>query len=111
MKKTLFLLTISFVFLFCKKETTTGNDIWMTYQMTQCDDPWQQEADYFSKKEATLKSFLEKKGITVLELKIVTDCSKSAVCAACSCAGCDNASVRVDAGSVTAMEKLKFTKK
>jgi hypothetical protein len=109
MKRTFVLLTFSLVFLFCKKET--NSDIWMTYQMTQCDDPWQQEADYFSKKEATLKSFLEKKGVTVLELKIVTDCTKSAVCAACSCAGCDNASVRVDAASVAAMEKLKFTKK
>ncbi len=109
MKKIIFLLSFSLCFLFCKKETSS--DIWMTYQMSQCNDPWQQEADYFNKKEATLKSYLEKQGVTVLELNIVTDCTKSAVCAACTCAGCDNASVRVDAASIAAMEKLKFTKK
>ena len=80
MKKLFFLLLWSFCFVFCSPESK--NEIWMTYHMTQCADSWQQDADYFNQKEATLKKFLEKEGITVKELKIITDCSNSAVCTA-----------------------------
>jgi hypothetical protein len=109
MKKIVFFLVLSLVFVFCKKETST--DVLMTYQMTQCADPWQQEADYLNNKEATLKKYLEKQGVSVVKLSIVVDCTKSAVCAACTCQGCDFASVKVSAADVTAMEKLKFVKK
>ena len=112
MKKILFLLIFSLVFAFCKKENTTvPSQVIMTYQMTQCADAWQSDANYFLNKEATLKAYLEKQGIKVLELSVVQDCSQGAVCAACTCAGCDKATVKVNDTDVAAMEKLKFVKK
>ena len=112
MKKILFLFALSLVFAFCKKETTTTpSQVTMTYQMTQCADAWQSDANYYQNKEATLKAYLEKQGIKVLELSVVQDCSQSVVCAACTCAGCDKATVKVNDTDVAAMEKLKFVKK
>ncbi len=108
MKKLLFLLCFPLLFTFCKKETAA---VTMIYQMTQCADAWQSDANYFNNKEATLKAYLEKQGVTVLSLTVVQDCSQSAVCAACTCAGCDKATVNVNATDVAAMEKLKFVKK
>jgi hypothetical protein len=112
MKKILFLLSLPLLFTFCKKETTvTATEVVMVYQMTQCADAWQSDANYFNNKEATLKTYLEKQGIKVLSLTVVQDCSQGAVCAACTCAGCDKATVKVNDTDVPAMEKLKFTKK
>ena len=112
MKKILFLLAFPLIFTFCKKETTSNpTSVEMTYQMTQCADAWQSDANYFKDKEGTLKAYLIKQGATVLKLSVVQDCSQSAVCAACTCAGCDKATVTVNASDVAAMEKLKFVKK
>ena len=108
MKKSFLLLLFPLLFTFCKKEAA---EVTMIYQMTQCADAWQSDANYFNNKEATLKAYLEKQGITVLSLTVVQDCSQSAVCAACTCAGCDKATVKVNDIDVAAMEKLKFTKK
>jgi hypothetical protein len=78
--------------------------------MTQCDDPWQQEAGYFDNKTATFLNFFKKKDIAIVTAVIKTDCSKAAVCAACSCLGCDNVTITVNPKDVAAMEKFKFVK-
>jgi hypothetical protein len=112
MKKTIFVLMLLSIFSFCKKETTTSQGTWMIYGMTQCADPWQDDA-YAKDKPAALKAYLQKQGITVLELKIETNkaCSDLIACAACACASCLDASVRVEDKDIPAMEKLKFAKK
>jgi hypothetical protein len=100
------------LFFCCKKETTTTVGVVMTYTMTQCDDPWQDET-YFKDKALGLKTYLEKQGIVPQELSVALDseCAKNVVCAACFCTSCYNATVKVDAKDVAAMEKLKFVKK
>ncbi len=99
------------LFFCCKKETTSVGIV-MTYSMTQCDDPWQDET-YFKDKELGLKTYLEKQGIVPQELSVAlnSECAKNAVCAACTCASCYDATIKVDAKDVAAMEKLKFVKK
>ena len=115
MKKILFLIALPLIFALCKKETTTlpasATSITMIYQMTQCADAWQNEPNYFNDKAATLKTYLKKQGITAIDVTVVQDCSNAAVCAACTCAGCDLATVKVNANDVAVMEKLKFVKK
>ncbi len=111
MKKLIFVALLVSIFSFCKKETTSQGT-WMIYGMTQCADPWQ-DADYAKDKTAALKAYLTKQGIKVLELKIETNkaCSDLVTCAACVCASCLDASVRVEDKDIPAMEKLKFAKK
>jgi hypothetical protein len=100
-----FVILIAFVSFFsCTQENT---NVVMTYQMTQCADPWM-NAEFSQNKEATLKKFLIDKSIGVLKLTITSDCSKSAVCAACICQGCDFATVEVAEADVAKMEALKF---
>lgn len=113
MKKILFLLAFPLIFTFCKKEITNNpTGVEMTYQMTQCADPWQDDANYFKDKEGTLKTYLAKQGVTVLKLSIVEDCVlQSAACTACMCAGCDRATVSVNGIDIAVMKKLMFVVK
>ena len=93
----------------CKKEqAATATTITMNYQMSQCADPWMQEAGYFNNKAGVLKQFLVNRGISVSTLSITTDCGNSATCAACTCAGCDKATAAVEETHVAAMEALGF---
>ena len=91
----------------CKKEQA-ATTITMTYQMSQCADPWMQEAGYFDNKTGVLKQFLINRGISVSNLSITTDCGSAAVCLACNCAGCDKATAEVDETNVAAMIALGF---
>lgn len=91
----------------CKKEQA-ATTVTMTYQMSQCADPWMQEAGYFNNKTGVLKQFLVNRGISVNTLSITTDCGNSATCLACTCAGCDKATAEVEATNVAAMEALGF---
>ena len=94
----------------CNKDKT---EIWVTYTMTQCSDPWQNSPDYGRDKEGTLRKFLEEKDITVLDLNIKLDsaCAKNAVCTACTCTSCLVASVQIYEHDLVEMEKLKFRRK
>jgi hypothetical protein len=108
MKKIIIVLFCAFCFGQCKKES----DVWMTYQMTQCADPWMDgNGDYFNNKEAVLKKYLENQGITVNSLAIDLICADAIACAACTCTSCYRASVLVPTESVAKMEALKFVKK
>jgi hypothetical protein len=100
----LFALFCSVLFAACKENTS----VTMTYHLTQCADLWMQDTSYNSNKERVLKQFLVTRGITVNTLSIATDCGMSAVCLACTCKGCDKATVEVDELNVAAMEALGF---
>ena len=91
----------------CTKEQAAAT-ITMNYQMSQCADPWMREAGYSNNKTDVLKQFLVNRGISVGTLTITTDCGNSATCAACTCAGCDKATVVVEETNVAAMEALGF---
>ena len=108
--KKLIIFCLVLAFLACKKTTIDNNSAVMTYQMTQCADPWMTNANYANDKEGTLKKFLNEKGIQVISLTIKTDCGNSQVCAACVCKGCDNTTVTVPEEDVADMEALKFKK-
>ena len=101
----LFALLIS-----CKKESS---NIWVSYTMTQCADPWQNSPDYAKDKEDTLKKYLEAKNIEVLDLNIKLDsvCAKSVQCKACTCSSCLVASVLIRDHDLNAIEQLKFKRK
>ncbi len=107
-KNSLLILFVSACLVWsCQKEQATAT-ITMTYQMSQCADPWMQEAGYFNNKTGVLKQFLVNKGITVSNVSIATDCGNSAVCLACTCAGCDKATVEVAETDVAAMVVFGF---
>ena len=108
--KKLIIFSLVLAFFACEKATVNNNSVVMTYQMTQCADPWMTNANYSNDKEGTLKKFLIEKGIQVISLSIKTDCGSSQVCAACVCLGCDNATVTVPEEDVADMEALKFKK-
>lgn len=101
----IFILTLAF--FACEKKSA---NVTMTYHITQCGDPWM-NADYAKDKEGILKKFLTEKNIQVVSLKIETDCSKGATCAACICKGCDTATVEVPEEDVADMMALKFDRK
>jgi hypothetical protein len=105
MKKVLIFIFM-LAFLSCKKSSTAPTVV-MTYQISQCSDPWM-DAGYNANKVATLKRFLEGKNIQVVSLKIEANCGQQAVCQACICAGCDKATVEVPEDDVADMEILKF---
>lgn len=106
MKKLIIAILILTLFNACEK---ANEGIIMSYQMTQCADPWM-GTDYSVNKEVTLEKFLTEKGIKVISLSITTDCGTSSVCQACTCKGCDSAEVKVSADDVEKMEALKFVK-
>jgi hypothetical protein len=108
--KKLIIFSLVLAFFACEKTTIDNNSVVMTYQMTQCADPWMTNANYSNDKEGTLKKFLIEKGVKVISLSIKTDCGNSAVCQACICQGCDNATVTVPQEDVADMEALKFKK-
>lgn len=108
--KNLLTLIFLFAFLSCKKTTTPTTTVVMTYQISQCGDPWM-DANYTANKELTLKRFLQSKNIDVISLKIELDCSQQAFCLACTCAGCDKATVEVTENNVVAMENLRFKRR
>ncbi len=91
----------------CQKEQAAAT-ITMTYQMSQCADPWMQETGYLDNKTGVLKQFLVNRGISVSSLSITTNCGNGAVCAACTCAGCDKATAEVEEANLAAMEALGF---
>lgn len=94
-------------FFACQKQEKTT--VKMAYHMTQCADEWMDEA-YYDNKEAALTAFLKTKGVEVVSLSIKTDCGTAATCLACTCLGCDQATVEVSPDDVDKMEDLKFTK-
>jgi hypothetical protein len=106
MKKVLIFIFL-LAFLSCKKTASPSTSVVMTYQMTQCGDPWM-DANYTANKEATLKRFLQSKNVEVIGLKVELNCSQQATCQACICAGCDKATVEVPEDDVADMETLKF---
>jgi hypothetical protein len=109
MKKNILLFAFcSMLFTFCKKEATSNLNF--TYRMTQCADPWQDDA-YFKDKEAALKAYLKKEGVTVVSLSVVEDSPGIIACAACTCPGNYIANVTTDSGDEAKMVALKFTKK
>jgi hypothetical protein len=94
----------------CEKD---ADIVVMSYSMTQCADPWHDEAFFNGDKEKALSNFLNKQGIEVKTITIVQDedCAKLIQCAACQCQSCLVATVEVAEDDVAAMEKLKFKKK
>jgi hypothetical protein len=106
MKKVLIFISL-LAFLSCEKTTSPPTTVVMTYQISQCGDPWM-DATYAANKEATLKRFLQSKNIEVISLKIELNCSQQATCLACICAGCDKATVEVPEDDVADMEALRF---
>ncbi len=91
----------------CKKAATPTAAVVMTYQISQCGDPWM-DTNYAANKELTLKRFLQSKNIDVVSLKIELNCNEQAACLACICAGCDKATVEVAEADVADMEALRF---
>lgn len=92
----------------CKKEQAASSTVIMTYQMSQCADPWMQETGYLDNKTGVLKQFLVNRGISVSSLSITTNCGSSATCLACTCGGCDKATAEVEEVNVAAMIALGF---
>ncbi|MBK8698789.1 MAG: hypothetical protein IPN29_04320 [Saprospiraceae bacterium] len=109
MKKSigLFAFALLFSLFSCGEEERIS----MTYRMTQCAEPWMEEGWYFDAKEVTLKSFLEKRGMEIFDLRITTDCLDINTCAACTCIGCDVADVKIDADDEESMKALGFVRK
>jgi hypothetical protein len=105
--KSLLFAAIILAMFGCDKQKTT---IEMTYHMTQCADLWQGDA-YFLDKTGTLKAFLEGKSIEVVDISIETDCGTAAVCQACTCLGCDIATVEVPKADENKMKALNFVPK
>jgi hypothetical protein len=96
------------IYVGCKEKE---EDTLMTYNISQCADPWI-NADYYKNKEAALRTFLESKSIKVISLSIALDqtCASGVTCAACTCPSCYIASVLVPFADITKMEALKFKK-
>jgi hypothetical protein len=82
----------------------------MTYHITECAESWTGDA-YFLDKTGTLKSFLEKKDIKVVEISIKTDCAVAQGCKACFCLSCDIATVEVPKADENKMKALNFLPK
>lgn len=96
-----------FIFFACSKSEEI---ITMKYQMTQCADPWMQDAAYFNNKEATLIKYLNDRGVQVKELRISENCADAMVCSACICIGCDLATVKINAEDEAALAALGFSR-
>jgi hypothetical protein len=94
--------------LSCTKQERTLESVTMTYQMTQCADPWM-NGNYYNDKENTLKQLLINNQIKVIDLHIVAN-DMGMTCKACTCIGPFKAVVEVPATQVTAMEAFKFTR-
>ena len=100
--KQLTILIFACAFFSCGKQNTA---VVMTYQMTQCADPWM-GTDFNKDKEGVLKKFLIGKNIQVLSISIKMNCDSAATCLACVCKGCDLATVEVPEEDVADMEIL-----
>ena len=92
----------------CTKQEVPSSNVTMSYQMTQCADPWM-TGNYFNDREGTLRQFLINNQIQVISLRIVEN-NMGMVCAACNCVGNFKAIVEVPNAQVAAMEAFKFTR-
>ena len=101
----IFSLLMMLCFTFCKKQSS---GVIMTYQATQCADPWMADANFQSDKSGAIKRFLISKNIDVISLSIALNCDGAAVCLACNCKGCDKITVEVPEDDVADMEVLFF---
>ncbi|MFZ4542564.1 MAG: hypothetical protein ACOYOA_00810 [Saprospiraceae bacterium] len=108
--KYLILCLLASITFACKKDQ---NNIWVTYTMTQCSDPWQNDLYFKGDKEGALRQFLEKKDIEVIDLNIKLDslCAKTVVCAACTCSSCLDATVLIPEDDFGKISKFKFVRK
>ena len=98
-------LLIVLCFTFCKKRSS---GVIMTYQATQCADPWMADANFQNDKSGTIKRFLISKNIDVLSLNITSNSTDAVVCLACICKGSDKITVEVPEDDVADMEVLFF---
>ena len=101
----IFSLLMMLCFTFCKKQSS---GVIMTYQATQCADPWMADAGFQNDKTGTIKRFLISKNIDVISLSITSNCNGAAVCAACTCKGCDKITAEVPEDDVVDMQTLGF---
>jgi hypothetical protein len=108
--KNLLIFISLLAFLSCEKAATPTTNVVMVYQMSQCADPWM-DANYTANKELALKRFLQSKNIEVISLTVELNCSQQATCLACTCAGCDKATVEVPEDDVADMIALKFKRR
>jgi hypothetical protein len=90
----------------CIKQQDPSFNVLMTYQMTQCSDPWMRNG-FGNDKESELKNFLMHNQINVIYLNIIQN-EQLTVCDACHCASNYTAIVKVPLEQVAAMEKFKF---
>lgn len=105
MKKVLIAAIGIFLFLSCHK---TQQTVTMSYKMTQCSDPWVNEA-YYQNKENAIRSFLEMKGVNVIHLKITTNIDSNEVnCQACTCLSNDTVTVEIHGEDIVELKALHF---
>ncbi len=96
-----------------KTETSAklnSNEVWMQYDETKCDNPWQ--FNWFAKPTeeqilGAVKSELLGKEINILEIKSSFE-EGLISCEACTCPNGRHFYVRVNKSEITKLEELKF---
>lgn len=101
----------------CKKRTTTAAakkentfDIWMQYNETKCDNPW--NFNWFVKPTeeqvlSAVKGNLLGREINILEIRSMMD-EQAVSCAACTCPNGRQFYVRIPKADLSKLKALKF---
>lgn len=90
--------------------TLNGNEVWMRYDETKCENPWQFNWFQEPTEEQILgavKSDLLGKGIGVLEIKSSTE-KEFINCEACTCPNGTHYFVRVNTSEIEKLKMMKF---
>lgn len=103
----------------CKKKATTetasaklnANEIWMSYDETKCENPW--NFNWFQKPTeeqilSAIKSDLSGKEITVLEIRSSFPEKDFMSCEACNCPTGKKYYVRINKSEIEKLKALKF---
>jgi hypothetical protein len=86
-------------------ELVTGQ--WLSYQLTQCADPW--EPCPLQDAKACAKEYISKQGFTVLEISVTRE-NDGASCLACTCLNGQVLKVKVSEPDVSKLLAVGFKK-
>jgi len=99
------LIVIIFLSFFFACDKDFNDEIWMSFNETQCHNPWQNISP--TDTEYAVQKYLENNGINILNIKIETY-SSGPFCEACNCPSGRKILVQILAFDIIAIKTLGF---